>query len=99
MGIRGAASAAVVSFVLAILAGGCGPDAASFTDTLFAPSVDLPVLVAAGDIASCASSGDETTANLLVAVDGTVITLGDNAYEQGSAENYRECYDPTWGRF
>jgi acid phosphatase type 7 len=99
VGIRGAAPAAVVSFVLAILAGGCGHDAASFTDTLFAPSVDLPVLVAAGDIASCASSGDETTANLLVAVDGMVITLGDNAYEQGSAENYRECYDPTWGRF
>ncbi len=88
-----------MSFVLAILAGGCGPDAARFTDTLFAPSVDLPVLVAAGDIASCASSGDEATADLLATVDGTVITLGDNAYEQGSAENYRECYDPTWGRF
>jgi hypothetical protein len=90
VGIRRAASAAVVSFVLAILAGGCGPDAARFTDTLFAPSVDLPVLVAAGDMA---------TADLLATVDGTVITLGDNAYEQGSAENYRECYDPTWGRF
>jgi acid phosphatase type 7 len=25
--------------------------------------------------------------------------LGDEAYENGSAKNFRECYDPTWGRF
>ena len=61
--------------------------------------MDVPVLVAAGDIASCASSGDEATADLLATIDGTVITLGDNAYEQGLAENYRECYYPTWGTF
>jgi hypothetical protein len=36
------------------------------------------VLVGAGDIADCGSSGDETTAALLDAIEGTVFTLGDN---------------------
>jgi hypothetical protein len=99
VGIRRSVSAAVVFFAVAILAGGCGPDAAHYADTLSAPSMDVPVLVAAGDIARCASSGDEATANLLAKIGSTVITLGDNAYERGSAENYHECYDPTWGRF
>jgi hypothetical protein len=56
------------------------------------------VLVGAGDIASCTSSDDETTAKLLDAIDGTVFTAGDNAYENGSAADYSQCYDPTWGR-
>ena len=25
--------------------------------------------------------------------------MGVEAYENGSAKNFRECYDPTWGRF
>jgi hypothetical protein len=57
-----------------------------------------PVLVGAGDIASCSSSGDEATANLLDGISGTVFTLGDNAYENGSAAEFANCYDPTWGR-
>ena len=56
-------------------------------------------LLAAGDIASCSSSGDERTAKLVRAVPGTVATLGDNVYEHGSTEEFAECYAPTWGRF
>jgi len=56
------------------------------------------VMVGAGDIASCASDGDEQTAKLLDGLDGTVFTLGDNAYERGSPGEFRRCYDPTWGR-
>ena len=52
----------------------------------------------AGDIADCGSSGDEATAKLLDAIDGTVFTLGDNVYENGTLEEFRRCYDPTWGR-
>ncbi|MFL5760089.1 MAG: hypothetical protein ACJ789_10140, partial [Thermomicrobiales bacterium] len=55
------------------------------------------VLLAAGDIASCSSSGDEATANLLDGLKGTVATLGDNAYENGSVTDFANCYDPTWG--
>ncbi|MDQ3871846.1 MAG: DNRLRE domain-containing protein, partial [Chloroflexota bacterium] len=57
-----------------------------------------PVLVGAGDIASCTSTGDQATAALLDAIPGTVFTAGDNAYESGSATEFANCYDPTWGR-
>ena len=56
------------------------------------------VLLAAGDIASCDSRGDEATARLLDRLDGRVATLGDNAYRAGSPAEFRRCYDPTWGR-
>src|SRR5215207_292310 len=58
-----------------------------------------PVLVGAGDIASCRSTGDEATAGLLAGIDGTVATFGDHAYPEGSAENFAECYEPSWGQF
>jgi hypothetical protein len=57
-----------------------------------------PVLVGAGDIASCSSSGDEATANLLDSISGTIFTLGDNAYDSGTTTEYTNCYNPTWGR-
>jgi hypothetical protein len=58
-----------------------------------------PVFVGAGDIADCADlSGAEATAKLLDGIPGTVFTVGDNAYESGTAKQFRECYDKTWGR-
>jgi acid phosphatase type 7 len=51
-----------------------------------------------GDIASCDSSGDEATARLLDGLGGTVVTLGDNAYDSGTATEFANCFDPTWGR-
>jgi hypothetical protein len=35
---------------------------------------------------------------LLDRLDGTVFTAGDNAYPNGSAEDFQRCYDPGWGR-
>jgi hypothetical protein len=61
-------------------------------------STSDPVLVGAGDIAGCSTSGDETTATILDTIQGTVITLGDNAYDSGTASEYTNCYDPSWGR-
>jgi hypothetical protein len=58
-----------------------------------------PVVVAAGDIASCASKGDEATAHLLDRINGTVLTLGDNAYDEGTAATFHQCYDPSWGNY
>jgi calcineurin-like phosphoesterase family protein len=56
------------------------------------------VFVGAGDIAVCGSRGTEATAMLLDAIGGTVFTAGDNAYPAGTAQQYLDCYDPTWGR-
>src|SRR5215218_4617564 len=58
-----------------------------------------PVLVGAGDIASCRSEGDQATADLIAGIDGTVATFGDNAYPRGTAADFARCYDPTWGPF
>jgi hypothetical protein len=81
-------------------------DAAGNTDatparrtwTVNATTQGDPVFVGAGDIASCSSSGDEATAKLLDGIPGTVYTLGDNAYESGTATEFANCYDPSWGR-
>jgi hypothetical protein len=62
------------------------------------PKPSSVTLVGAGDIASCTSSGDEATAKLLDAIPGTVFTAGDNAYPDGTAADFANCYAPTWGR-
>jgi hypothetical protein len=57
------------------------------------------VLVAAGDVASCSSRGDEATAGLLDARPAaTVAVLGDSVYERGTPSEFADCYAPTWGR-
>lgn len=56
------------------------------------------VIMLAGDISNCKNNRDESTAKLMDGVEGTVFTLGDNAYPNGRLEDYTKCYDPTWGR-
>jgi acid phosphatase type 7 len=59
------------------------------------------VLVGAGDIANCAisdGSGAVATAALLDRIPGTVFTVGDHAYPSGTAKEFRDCYDASWGR-
>jgi len=58
---------------------------------------DEAVVLAAGDIAHCDSDGDEQTAQLLAANAGSILLLGDIAYPGGSAEDFEECFDPSWG--
>jgi hypothetical protein len=59
-----------------------------------------PVLVGAGDIASCDDlAGAEATAKLIDNIPGTVFAAGDLAYPDGSDEQFAKCYGPTWGRF
>jgi acid phosphatase type 7 len=80
---------------------------------LWAGGEAAPVLVGAGDIAECyqgsvpppingssnaRQSAAEETAKLLDRIPGTVMAVGDNAYQFGSPFDYAACYDPTWGR-
>jgi len=59
-----------------------------------------PVILAAGDIASCNSTGDTKTADLVNANPNAVaLTMGDNAYPNGSTTDFSNCYNPTWGAF
>lgn len=70
--------------------------------TLYIPSLRASaatvVLVGAGDIASCSYTNDTATAKLLDGISGTVFTMGDNAYPNGTSTEYTNCYHPTWGR-
>jgi hypothetical protein len=68
------------------------------TPTPTPPTGESATLLAAGDIAGCSTNGDEATAALLEGLAGTVATLGDNAYESGTASEFSDCYAPTWGR-
>lgn len=93
---------------------GAEADLASLLRRFFGPPPGNPggppVLVGAGDIAKCyepeppftrtppAQTGAEVTAKLLDGIEGTVIAVGDNAYEAGSPYDYWTCYQPTWGR-
>jgi hypothetical protein len=57
-----------------------------------------PVIAGAGDIAGDSNDG-EPTARLLDSIAPTIVyTLGDNAYESGTSQQYQDYYDPTWGR-
>lgn len=43
-------------------------------------------------------TGAVATAALLDRLPGTILALGDLAYPHGTAEQFRDCYGPTWGR-
>jgi acid phosphatase type 7 len=58
------------------------------------------ILVGAGDIAGCKNiEGAEATAKLIQNIPGTVFAAGDLVYEKGTAEEFKKCYEPTWGQF
>ena len=83
-----------------------GGKSASAAITVTAPTPPPPppppagaILLAAGDISTCSNNNDEATARLLDAQpQGLVAILGDNVYESGTATEFANCYDPTWGR-
>ncbi len=96
--LRRAGSAALLLSLAACQTMG-GPGGVPDEDPPGATPLTPPeVLVGAGDIASCESEGDEATAALLDGLEGTVFTLGDNAYPDGTAQDFERCYAPSWGR-
>lgn len=54
-------------------------------------------ILAAGDIGMCGFGADDT-GKLLDRLTGTILALGDLAYQDGTRANFRDCYDPFWGR-
>jgi hypothetical protein len=60
------------------------------------------LVIGAGDIARCGTQLANARATAAIVQEfptATVITIGDNAYERGRAEEFANCYDPTWGAF
>jgi hypothetical protein len=62
------------------------------------------VMLALGDIAKCKgtppapTSGAMITADMLDDTSGPIFTLGDSSNDTGTAEDYANCYDPSWGK-
>ena len=56
-------------------------------------------LVAFGDAADCKVASDSAVAAVVARIPGTVAVLGDSVYERGTAEEFRRCYLPVFGRF
>lgn len=83
-------AALVVTGLLALVAGPL--------PAVRAATAGTAVMVGAGDIGTCTGGGDASTAALLDKIGGTVFTLGDNAYVDGTAKEFANCYHRTWGR-
>jgi len=80
------------------------------------PSADAPaeevalsgasIMIGAGDIAVCNSTGDEATASIIdsvlkadsiAGVEHVVFTVGDNAYPSGTTAQFARCFGTSWG--
>ena len=103
-GVTRAIVLCVLACVSAASVAGCeggpaiGASIPSPSDLRLDESSETAVLVGAGDIAVCGFVNAERTARLLDGIQGTVFTAGDNAYPDGTAQQFQECYEPTWGR-
>ena len=92
--MRAGLAAAGIVLVVAARASAQTPAQASASG-----SPESVTFVGAGDIAKCDIIGGAVgTARLLDTIPGTVFTVGDNAYPNGSAKDFADCYEPTWGR-
>jgi acid phosphatase type 7 len=56
-------------------------------------------VIAAGDIGMCGRPGVAQVANLVASLEGELLLAGDIAYFQGTAEQFRDCFNPSWGQF
>lgn len=83
----------LVGVFLVLLIGGLAPTSAAKAPR--APAI----LLAAGDIGDCDSNGAKLTGRLIASRPGTVAAIGDTAYPTGSAGDFANCYQPTWGHF
>lgn len=100
-----------VSLLSLLLLPGCKPRVMTTPPPADAPATEVAltgasVLIGAGDIATCDGQGDELTAALVdsvlkadsvAKVETVVFTAGDNAYPNGSADDFSRCFTPSWG--
>ena len=56
------------------------------------------VVLGVGDIGMCGQPGVAQTARLVAGLEGGLLLAGDIAYPQGTAANFRDCFNPEWGR-
>ncbi|MGC4886267.1 DUF7594 domain-containing protein [Micromonospora sp. DT227] len=62
------------------------------------PQTGDNVLLNAGDISACSTTGANQTAQIIAREPGTVMAGGDLT-DSGTAAQLADCYGPTWGQF
>lgn len=82
------------------------PTATATSEPSPTPTNAPVVLFGAGDISYCGPDwiGDDNTAELLSNLieeypNAAIFTAGDNTQAEGTRAEFRNCFDPTWGRF
>jgi alkaline phosphatase len=100
MRMRG--SVASVAIAALLFAAGCGSGSSSSPS---GPSGGTgsggsgsATLYAAGDIGECGFGTPQTGALLDTLTGGDILVIGDVAYPNGSATDFKNCFDPFWGK-
>ncbi len=76
------------------------PDVGDRSGPVVPPAGGGVVTVSAvGDVGWCGSPGVAQTAALLARFSDDILLLGDLAYPNGTASDFRRCFDPDYGRF
>ncbi len=57
------------------------------------------VVIGVGDIGQCGRAEVAQVARLVATLEGSLLLAGDIAYFQGTAANFRDCFNPSWGQF
>jgi hypothetical protein len=57
------------------------------------------VVLGVGDIGVCGRPEVAQVASLVASLEGHLLLAGDIAYFQGTAANFRDCFNPSWGQF
>ena len=95
-------AAVIAATVVLATCGGSSPSSPSPGDgggpIVVPPPATTITIYAAGDIGECGFGALDTGKLLDRLPGGYVLALGDLAYMNGSAADFRNCYDPAWGR-
>ena len=97
--------------MLLVLLIGCFPPVKVTPPPADAPAEELAlsgasVLIGAGDIALCGSTGDDSTAAIVdsvlkadsaATVEDAVAAIGDLAYQSGTQRDFQDCWGGSWG--
>jgi hypothetical protein len=91
----------VAALALAAGAAGCSgsPAAPSGGGGTGGGTPQTATAIVVGDIGMCGREAVAQTARLVAGLGGTLLLAGDLAYPQGSAANFRDCFNPSWGQF
>jgi 3',5'-cyclic AMP phosphodiesterase CpdA len=94
-----------------VVGSGCFPPVHVTPPAADAPAEEVAlsgasVLIGAGDIALCGSTGDDSTAAIVdsvlkadsaAKVEDAVAAIGDLAYQSGTQRDFKDCWGGSWG--